>query len=174
VATAPPPARGHPGWPLRRVRERGDDLVPTDTNGHPGCFRARPQTAFTTLVSVGARAVNLARPYAVMESPVITPDGRFVAFSSTGSNLVTSPRRSRTRSMCATGRSARPSGPVPTWRLQRAGVYGQVLSDDAGSSLQDRRRQCLPHPAARPATGQLDSSHNAAGLGSTTRTAMGR
>jgi Tol biopolymer transport system component len=65
-----------------------NNLVPNDTNGIPDVFVRDLQSSTTALVSVGARSTS--RNFAVgsSESPDITPDGRFVAFGSTASNLV--------------------------------------------------------------------------------------
>jgi Tol biopolymer transport system component len=67
-----------------------NDLVPDDTNGIPDVFVRDLQAGTTTLVSVSARG----RPPSPhlgysSESPQITPDGRYVAFYSTATNLVT-------------------------------------------------------------------------------------
>ena len=62
-----------------------NNLVPHDTNGIPDVFVRDLQAGTTTLVSVGARAYL---GYS-SESPQITPDGRYVAFYSTATNLVT-------------------------------------------------------------------------------------
>ena len=65
------------------------NLVPDDTNGIPDIFVRDLQTATTTLVSVGAQNTNSARgSLASSESPAITPDGRFVVFYSTATNLI--------------------------------------------------------------------------------------
>jgi len=62
------------------------DLVPGDTNGIPDVFVRDLQAQTTTLVSVGATP-NFFLPGS-SESPEITPDGRYVAFYSTATNLV--------------------------------------------------------------------------------------
>ena len=67
-----------------------NNLVPDDTNGIPDVFVRDLEADTTTLVSVGARG----RPPSPhlgysSESPQITPDGRYVAFYSTATNLVT-------------------------------------------------------------------------------------
>lgn len=62
------------------------DLVANDTNGIPDVFIRDLQTNVTTLVSVGAQSSGSAS--AMSDSPVVTPDGRYVAFSSTATNLV--------------------------------------------------------------------------------------
>ncbi len=63
------------------------DLVDGDTNGIADVFVRDLHTGITTLVSEGAQSAS-APPYALVDSPAITPDGRFVAFTSTASNLV--------------------------------------------------------------------------------------
>lgn len=63
------------------------DLVAQDANNFPDIFRHDLQTGMTTLVSVGARKGN-ANLQNLSVAPAITPDGRFVAFTSTASNLV--------------------------------------------------------------------------------------
>ncbi len=65
------------------------DLVNSDANSFPDIFVRDLQTGLTTLVSVGARKGNAALPD-LSGAPAITPDGRFVAFTSTASNLVAS------------------------------------------------------------------------------------
>lgn len=62
------------------------DLVPGDTNGIPDVFVRDLQAQTTTLVSVGPTP-NVFLPGS-SESPEITPDGRYVAFYSTATNLV--------------------------------------------------------------------------------------
>ena len=62
------------------------DLVSGDTNGIPDVFVRDLQAQTTTLVSVGATP-NFFLPGS-SESPEITPDGRYVAFYSTATNLV--------------------------------------------------------------------------------------
>ncbi len=66
------------------------NLVSTDTNKIADVFVRDMQTMTTTLVSVGAVSTNPVFPFLVSgsDSPEITPDGRFVAFSSTATNLV--------------------------------------------------------------------------------------
>ena len=66
------------------------NLVAGDTNSIPDIFVRDLQTQTTTLVSVGAVSTSASTPTGSSESPVITPDGRYVAFYSTASNLVTS------------------------------------------------------------------------------------
>ena len=59
------------------------NLVAGDTNGIPDVFVRDLITQTTWLMSVGATGAN-----GSMATPVITPDGRFVAFFSTATNLV--------------------------------------------------------------------------------------
>jgi Tol biopolymer transport system component len=63
------------------------NLVAGDTNGIPGVFVRDLITQTTSLVSVNAVG-NGSPPAATMNTPVITPDGRYVAFFSTATNLV--------------------------------------------------------------------------------------
>jgi len=62
-----------------------NNLVAGDTNGIQDIFVRDMQLGQTTLVSVGATGQT---GVASSETPCITPDGRFVAFYSTASNLV--------------------------------------------------------------------------------------
>lgn len=62
------------------------NLVAGDTNGIPDVFVRDTVAGTTTLVSVGAEPV--AGATTLISTPVITPDGRYVAFSSTATNLV--------------------------------------------------------------------------------------
>jgi len=62
------------------------DLTANDTNGIPDIFVRDVLSGTTRLVSVGAR--DAARGASVSHSPAITPDGRYVAFVSTATNLV--------------------------------------------------------------------------------------
>lgn len=61
------------------------NLTADDTNGIPNVFVRDMQSGTTTLASVGAVPNGAASS---SESPEITPDGRFVAFYSTATNLV--------------------------------------------------------------------------------------
>jgi len=67
-----------------------NNLVPDDTNGIPDVFVHDLHAGKTILVSEGARG-RPPSPYLgySSESPQITPDGRYVAFYSTATNLVT-------------------------------------------------------------------------------------
>lgn len=64
------------------------NLVANDTNRIPRIFLRDLQTATTVLVSVGPFSTNPAAvfPASGFDSPEITPDGRYVAFSSTATN----------------------------------------------------------------------------------------
>jgi hypothetical protein len=64
------------------------NLVAGDTNQITDVFVRDMQSSNTTLVSVGATSMNSSAFTSSSESPVITPDGRYVAFSSTATNLV--------------------------------------------------------------------------------------
>jgi Tol biopolymer transport system component len=62
------------------------NLVAGDTNGIPDVFVRDLITQTTSLVSVNAAGTG-SPPAATMDTPAITPDGRFVAFFSTATNL---------------------------------------------------------------------------------------
>jgi len=62
-------------------------LVPNDTNNIADVFVRDLQSNVTTMVSVGAQSTN-SLPLSSSESPEITPDGRYVAFYSSATNLV--------------------------------------------------------------------------------------
>ena len=64
------------------------NLVAGDTNQITDVFVRDLQSSTTTLVSVGATSTNFTALTSSSESPVITPDGRYVAFSSTATNLM--------------------------------------------------------------------------------------
>ena len=64
-----------------------EDLVAGDANGIPDVFVRDLQTGVTSLVSQGAQSANV-EVSGAPDSIAITPDGRFVAFSSTASGLV--------------------------------------------------------------------------------------
>ncbi|HLF40540.1 MAG TPA: hypothetical protein VI854_03590 [Acidimicrobiia bacterium] len=61
------------------------NLVPNDTNNHPDAFVRDMQTGTTTRISVGA---NGAQANDESARPVVSRDGRFVAFESDATNLV--------------------------------------------------------------------------------------
>jgi len=64
------------------------NLVANDTNQIPDVFVRDLQSGTTTLVSVGAQSINSSISACGSEAPVMTPDGRYVAFYSTATNLV--------------------------------------------------------------------------------------
>jgi Tol biopolymer transport system component len=64
------------------------NLVAGDTNGIPDVFVRDLQGGTTVLVSAGAISTNTTMSASSSEAPVITPDGRNVAFFSTATNLV--------------------------------------------------------------------------------------
>jgi len=66
------------------------NLVAGDTNKIPDVFVRDLQTQATTLASVGAVSTSASIPTGSSESPVISADGRYVAFYSTASNLMVS------------------------------------------------------------------------------------
>ena len=67
------------------------NLVAGDTNNIPDVFIRDLQAGTTTLASVGATTNSnppIAGAFSISESPEITPDGRYVVFFSTATNLV--------------------------------------------------------------------------------------
>jgi hypothetical protein len=64
------------------------NLVPIDTNNIPDVFVRDLQARTTTLASVGAVSNSSNPNMGSSESPEITPDGRYVVFYSTATNLV--------------------------------------------------------------------------------------
>jgi hypothetical protein len=66
---------------------RATDLVPSDTNGIPDVFVLDLQTSNTVFVSVGALAAPASAQPSII-SPDISSDGRYVLFTSVGTNLV--------------------------------------------------------------------------------------
>ena len=67
-----------------------DNLVPGDTNGIADVFLRDVQLGTTVLVSAGASPGRIGTAYLVASgAPTVTPDGRYVAFYSTATNLVT-------------------------------------------------------------------------------------
>lgn len=66
---------------------RATDLVSGDTNGIPDIFVRDLQTSNTVLVSVGAVSASASAQPAII-SPDISSDGRYVLFTSVGTNLV--------------------------------------------------------------------------------------
>jgi Tol biopolymer transport system component len=65
-----------------------NNLVPGDKNRIPDVFVRDLQSGTTVLASVGAVSTNSTIPIGSSEAPAITPDGRYVAFMSTATNLV--------------------------------------------------------------------------------------
>ena len=61
------------------------DLVPDVTNGIPNIYARDLRNGTTEWVSVGAMP---AASYSISDSPTITPDGHFVAFYSSATNLI--------------------------------------------------------------------------------------
>jgi len=64
-----------------------DNLVPGDTNGIPDVFVRDTVSDLTTIVSAGAQPGVRTYLSKGSDAPVITPDGRYIAFYSTGTNL---------------------------------------------------------------------------------------
>ncbi len=65
-----------------------NNLVPDDTNGIADVFVADLLSNTVSLVSVGAMSTNAAAASGGSSAPDITPDGRYVVFCSTATNLV--------------------------------------------------------------------------------------
>lgn len=65
-----------------------ENLVPGDTNGIPDVFERDLVGKVTTLISVGAQDRPGSSSGVWSDSPVVTPDGRYVAYYSTASNVV--------------------------------------------------------------------------------------
>jgi hypothetical protein len=65
------------------------DLVAGDTNGIPDVFVRDLQSGTTRRVSVGAKSTGSTVLPSISDAPAITPDGRYVAFYSSATNLVT-------------------------------------------------------------------------------------
>jgi hypothetical protein len=66
---------------------KATDLVAADTNAIPDVFVRDLQTSNTVLVSVGALSVSASAQPSII-SPEISSDGRYVLFTSVGTNLV--------------------------------------------------------------------------------------
>src|SRR5207253_1109506 len=62
------------------------DLVPSDTNHMSDVFLRDMQSGSTVCVSVGGTALNAG---STCEDPIVSLDGRYVAFFSTAKNLTT-------------------------------------------------------------------------------------
>ncbi|MGB8368827.1 MAG: hypothetical protein ACLPYZ_07145 [Limisphaerales bacterium] len=67
---------------------RASNLVPGYTNGIPGVFVRDLVAGTNDLVSVGALCSAPVDACTIMATPVMTPDGRYVAFFSLATNLV--------------------------------------------------------------------------------------
>jgi Tol biopolymer transport system component len=65
-----------------------DNLVPGDTNGIPDVFVRDLASNVTSLVSVDAQSGQGFYFWIGSDVPVITPDGRYIAFCSTAANLL--------------------------------------------------------------------------------------
>lgn len=65
-----------------------NNLVAGDTNQIPDIFVRDLQAQTTVIASVGALSTNSITALGSSEAPVISPDGRYVAFFSTATNLV--------------------------------------------------------------------------------------
>lgn len=65
------------------------NLVPGDTNGIPDVFLRDLVAGTTVCVSTGAMSTGSSTLVSVSDTPSITPDGRYVAYFSTATNLVT-------------------------------------------------------------------------------------
>ncbi len=65
-----------------------DNLVANDTNGIPDVFVRDLVSKVTTLVSVGGQSWGFPDSDVGSDDPLITPNGRYVAFYSTATNLV--------------------------------------------------------------------------------------
>lgn len=65
-----------------------DNLVPGDTNGIPDVFVRDMTSNRTEVVSAGAQAITSYYVNQGSDTPVITPDGRYIAFYSTATNFV--------------------------------------------------------------------------------------
>lgn len=68
------------------------NLVAGDTNGIPDVFLRDLKNGTTRLVSVGAKATSLTAFTNLSAAEAITPDGRYVAFYSSATNLVAGQR----------------------------------------------------------------------------------
>jgi Tol biopolymer transport system component len=65
---------------------KATDLLPGDTNDIPDIFLRDLQSSNTVLVSIGALSVSSSNQPSI--SPEISPDGRYIVFTSVGTNLV--------------------------------------------------------------------------------------
>ncbi len=71
-----------------------NNLVGNDTNGMADVFVRDLQAGTTRLVSVGAKAPTSTTVLSFSDTPAISDDGRYVAFYSSGTNLVSGVSRS--------------------------------------------------------------------------------
>ena len=109
------------------------NLVAGDTNKIPDVFVRDLQAQTTTLASVGAVSTSASTPTGSSEAPVITPDGRYVAFYSTASNLGDECQYNR-RSLCSRF----------DWWQHPVGQHQRT----AGDAIRDRKFQrCFLQPA---------------------------
>jgi len=105
------------------------DLVADDTNGILDIFVRDMSTGTTVLASPGAAAVGTGSG---SDAPEITPDGRFIAFLSSATNLVgqaTSTREAYLRDTLL-GMTYLASVGAHDWITNNSMVYGHRLSDD--------------------------------------------
>ena len=65
-----------------------ENLVPNDADNAPDAFVYNRGTGTVTLVSVGLNGMAAGIQLANAAPPVISPDGRYVAFTSTSGDLV--------------------------------------------------------------------------------------
>jgi hypothetical protein len=75
-----------PDGPYVAFASAATDLVPGDANGIPDIFVRDLWSGTTQLASVNAKATNAYSSFS--DVPAITPDGRYVAFYSSATNLV--------------------------------------------------------------------------------------
>jgi Tol biopolymer transport system component len=106
------------------------NLVAGDTNGIPDVFIRDLVAQTTTLVSVGANGAN-----SVMDTPVITPDGKHVAYFSTAKGI-------------ATGVSASSSGEIYVRdRLANVTIWASTNAATIVSSILHLDNMPSYHPA---------------------------
>ena len=105
------------------------DLVANDTNGIPDVFVRDMSTGTTILASPGATTVGTGSG---SDSPEVTPDGRFIAFLSSATNLVAQVTSSREVYLRDTllGMTYLASVGAHDWITNNSMVYGHRLSDD--------------------------------------------
>ena len=108
------------------------NLVPGDTNGIQDVFVRDLQTGVTTLASPGATVVAGATGPSSSDLPQLTPDGRYVAFLSTATNLVpgvTTVGEVYVRNLTGAA-TYLASGNAHTLIASNAISYNQAISDD--------------------------------------------